>query len=355
MSNPSSPRFPIPSNFLFQNELPPGFLGPTAIFLDLDTNQLYVCKSFEKQRIGSEEQIRILRERLDQIKSIKSPHIVPYEKVFENDRMLFLIRRYIDTQPITETIPELDHIDVAEWMSTWKNVVRVFLHLHSHGIAPSFIKPNNVFLTKDKSVIITDLYPPPNDMNWMLHAPNPYALGFLAPEYFTQKEPPAAPADMWGLGVLLVLIMTSQLPWNTKNVFTMLHQINSLKMTFASEIPPEVESIIRGLLVIDSKKRLTAEQIINDSCAKPPCVKLPRLESASDVSKGMKLLTGRKRQSGIAVLCMEEAGRLRNHGLATTTRLLSKPDIPVRYRASQPPSGAATGRKSSVKLTTIPL
>lgn len=250
--------FPLPPKYIFQNELPRGFLGSSALFQNADTGQLCICKSFPLDQIGPPDKCQRFKERIDHIQAVQSKYVLSYSDLIETKDRILLIRPYIPESPITESLCQGPNSQILDSPSSafsfWQSICQCFTILHAHHIVPNFIKPSNIFITKDKKIIITDLYPPPNDIDVMLRSPKPFDVGFLAPEFFNQKQT-GVYSDLWSLGVLLAFMVTKSLPWPSKNLFTMLQHINKSSLNFVSAVPENMEKIIRSLVTLDTSQR----------------------------------------------------------------------------------------------------
>lgn len=314
--------FPLPPKYIFQSELPKGFLGSSALVKNADTGQLCVCKSFLLDQIGPSDRCQRFKERIDHIQAVQSKYVVSYNDLIETKDRLLLIRPYIPESPITESLcqgPDKENLGAPNSVySFWQTICQCFGMLHAHHIFPNFIKPNNVFITKERKILITDLYPPPNDIDVMLHTPIPFNVGFLAPEFFNQK-PTGRYSDFWSLGVLLAFMVTKSLPWSSKNLFTMLQQINTCSLTFSTQVPEKIESVIRSMVALDPSQRklpiLSSRQTVT----------ICHDRNSVDLSESQALLkknSARNQSNGFLMLQDKSKGIDNNISRATTTKLL---------------------------------
>ncbi|KAK8890878.1 hypothetical protein M9Y10_028077 [Tritrichomonas musculus] len=268
--------FPLPPKYIFHDEVLGSGLGHSAIVVQANTEKLFLCKSIKKDEIGNEDKIQRFRERLDHIQSVRNPYVLSYNEIIDTKDFLLLIRPYIQEPPLIEAFAEANLnssndnnqnpiFNDQQIFSFWKNICNCFLNMHSHHISPNFIKPTNIFIIRNSAIVVTDLYPPPSDIDVMIHSPNAFTIGFLAPEFFNQGRTGSF-SDLWSLGVLFSFMLTRSLPWSSKNIFTMLQQINTCNIKFSKPISPAYEEIIRNLLQIDPDKRvLNIEKTSNDN------------------------------------------------------------------------------------------
>lgn len=250
----------IPSKYVFKKELSRGFMSRTSIFEDIGTGKFYVCKTFEKENFRNLELANI-SSHIAKTTQQQFSFVQPYTEKYETDEYLMLIRPYIAGDCLTETISSADESNFEQLYNIWKTIFDHFSELHSFGICPNFIKPNNIFILKNGSVILVDLLPPPTDVDLMLRSISLFYIGFLAPEFFSAKENIGKESDLWSLGVLLVFMLTKSLPWKSNNIFTMLQQINSCNLVTATKIPDEYMCVIDSLIQNKPELRKLNENI----------------------------------------------------------------------------------------------
>ena len=256
------PRFPVPRGYVFLKHLGRGPMGCSEIVRSMD-GRIYVCKEIIKERIGNMERIQRFKERIDHIKTLRSPFVIPYVDLVEDETRIILIRQYFKNGALLESQEQLALFPHNKLFAMWSVLARTIYHLHQHHIGPNFIRPNNLFFYNGTCIVITDLYPSPADVNLILHSMNPTDLCFLAPEFFTQKYFPDTQADIWSLGVILTFLVTGEIPFNTKNVFSMITEISSCTMNVSKPIPSDIYSVIHSCMEIDPKKRSPIPSLIN--------------------------------------------------------------------------------------------
>jgi len=343
----TAPRYPIPDGFEYIRELGQGTLGYSALLRRKnDERSILVCKFVEKSKLGSNEKINRFKERIDHIKYLKSPFIVPITEIIEIGDVMYLIREYLPSESLAECVSTFCTIDPNFIVAVWNILVRTFSHLHSHHIYPSFIKPSNLFFVMNKFIMITDLCPPPSDLNMLVHSPKPIDIAFLAPEFFSHKTEPSFEADYWALGVLLVFMLTGSLPWNKKNVFSMVQSINTGKYEFPSSLPESVDAILRKILVVNPSERLALSASITTVVQSNTETRQIQ-QSRSELSENHKLdMIPRQRRASIvmakAAHVVLKDFKMTKGGTSMTNSLLSLhslnkvsgPDVMVRCRAA---------------------
>nr|CAH7748437.1 unnamed protein product [Callosobruchus chinensis] len=141
-------------------------------------------------------------------------------------------------------------------------------YLHNLGITHRDIKPENLLISQDGDLKISDF-----GMATMFRFKGKERLmdkkcgtkPYLAPEVL--REPyKAQPADLWSCGVVLVAMLTGELPWSeptdSNEEFVKWKTDVYLCETPWSKLGNTALSLVKQMLNVDPKKRLTLDQIL---------------------------------------------------------------------------------------------
>jgi serine/threonine protein kinase len=90
--------------------------------------------------------------------------------------------------------------------------------------------------------------------------------GYVAPEVLKNKGYDSGAVDMWSTGVILYILLCGFPPFYEEELPALFEQILHARYDFPSpwwdQISKEAKALVQGLLEIDPKKRLTAEQVM---------------------------------------------------------------------------------------------
>lgn len=249
------PDFPELPGFTYVEDLQDGFLGRTAIIqkMCIDDNTKLVCKCIDCHRLGNKESQEKFIDTLKSISLIRSIHFLPYSEVIVKDDHIFLIRPFLDLSTLEELVLTDENPKMNELFVLWKTIVRTFRNIHALDIAPCFIKPNNIFISASGKPIITDIYPPIFDAARPQSAKD---LIFLAPEFLEGKKKIGKPADVWSLGLLLLFMITGEVPWDIHNLIRMMRSMMKGYEGLSIEVPEPLKPIIQATVVVDPDQRI---------------------------------------------------------------------------------------------------
>eukprot|EP00180_Rhodochaete_pulchella_P001409 Plantae.Rhodophyta-Rhodochaete_pulchella.ctg222.p1 GENE.Plantae.Rhodophyta-Rhodochaete_pulchella.ctg222~~Plantae.Rhodophyta-Rhodochaete_pulchella.ctg222.p1 ORF type:complete len:441 (-),score=60.39 Plantae.Rhodophyta-Rhodochaete_pulchella.ctg222:1132-2454(-) len=227
------------------------------------TKQRYAIKAVDKS--NPEEQEFILAE-VNVIRTVSHQNIVRTYDIFDTPRTLFLVMEHCGGGELFDIIAEAGRFSESNASSVMRSIVRGIDYLALHNIIHRDIKPENVLCVDRKwplRVKICDFGlagfyrgEERNNDRALIGTP-----GYVAPE-IVKKEPYGPAVDMWGCGVLLYIMLSGKMPFYGRDDLECLrriaHGVYSFPMREWRNISPDAVSLVKALLQLDPKKRLTA-------------------------------------------------------------------------------------------------
>jgi serine/threonine protein kinase len=86
------------------------------------------------------------------------------------------------------------------------------------------------------------------------------SLHYVTPEIILRHEYEEDAADVWSLRVVLYVTTTGALPWTEEDTQEICEQIVSGKYWISPDFSLELQDLIRGMMNVDAKERLTLQQ-----------------------------------------------------------------------------------------------
>jgi len=92
--------------------------------------------------------------------------------------------------------------------------------------------------------------------------------GYVAPEVLQNKGYTGGAIDMWSTGVILYILLCGFPPFYEEELPALFEQIMKARYDFPSpwwdNISNEAKGLVKGMLTVDPKKRLTAKQVYSN-------------------------------------------------------------------------------------------
>lgn len=310
----------LPNGYVFQNEVIGSILGRSCIALKSESSEKYVIKVIDKSRFGTSEQADTFLSMIRKSTSIQSKFIAPYLSAIENGNRIYLIRRFVDGVSLAEQITMNHKTDLNYYFVIWKVLLRTLQHLHQSGISPNYIRPSNIFLTRENEPVLVDMYPPMQD--FCQRHKNILSVCFLAPEFFTGATPPSESSDIWSVSLIFLYMLTGQIPWNSQNLFKMIQQIIKGHDGIVIRIPEEIREIITKSLQADPTQRATLSWLMAQS------PQVSTIETFPGVNHTKKLCTQKSMLLGSKFAKQQVLGRKSLADLPPTKGILDEDDDP---------------------------
>ena len=80
---------------------------------------------------------------------------------------------------------------------------------------------------------------------------------YLAPEIIIDKGYEGFFVDIWSLGVLLFAMLCGTVPFKASNLEDLHRLILIGEFTFPNELSQEAQALVRGMIMLEPKQRLT--------------------------------------------------------------------------------------------------
>lgn len=249
-------------NYTKTTKLGMGASGTVYRVIDKATGQEYAMKEILKIKIDSK-----LKEdhMLDEIQhnAIVSgcPFVCSIVGVSETPRAIYVLmnicgtdfQRYIDSRQGTN--------DLSVKIGWLKCMATAIQCCHSHGVIHSDIKPSNFLIDDKNNVYLIDF-----GLSQFTERVQHRVSGtpkYIAPELTVfSKIHVSTAVDMWALGITFYYILTGDVPFHGKDVKTIFKDILTRDPDF-TRIPPEVLSILEGLLNKNYEERWTTQQVLD--------------------------------------------------------------------------------------------
>nr|CAI5823963.1 unnamed protein product [Callosobruchus analis] len=202
------------------------------------------------------------------------PYIIELQDVFESSTFIFLVFELCKHGELFDYLTSVVTLSEKKTRYIMRQIFEGVQHVHSRGVVHRDLKPENILLDDNLNVKITDF-----GFAKILHDNELLTdlcgtPGYLAPETLRCNMIDDAPGysfevDIWACGVIMYTLLVGCPPFWHRKQMVMLRNIMEGNYTFSSpewnDISEEPKDLIRRLLVVDPKKRIS----ITDALSHP--------------------------------------------------------------------------------------
>jgi len=238
--------------------------------------KLLVMKEVDISRMGSREK-KNAEVEVQVLASLKHPYIVRYTESFVHDQMLCIVMDYCEGGDLGQYVAQrkrhrssIAEPQVVRWFT---QMCLALKHVHDKNIIHRDIKAQNIFLAKRESrsepgslgcVKIADFgIAKVLDSTTSLARTQVGTPYYLSPE-ICQKQPYAAPSDMWALGCVIYELCALRVPFEANDLP---HLVDKIVRGPTAKIPTpqfsrELSDLVGELLLRMPNQRPTAEKVL---------------------------------------------------------------------------------------------
>jgi len=248
-----------------KDELGKGAFSTVKLAINKKTGEKVAVKIIDKTQASAEADEKRLKTEVAILTQVKHTNIVCLKDLFETPQTLYLVMELVTGGELFDKIVEKGQYSEKEASATVKKILSSVDYLHTVNIAHRDLKPENLLLRGDDEtdVMLSDfgLSKIINQTTMMETAcGTPY---YVAPEVLSaqgyDKE-----VDLWSVGVITYLLLCGFPPFYGETLPEVFEQIMKADYDFPdpywTDISKDAKDFIAKLLVVDSKKRLTAKQ-----------------------------------------------------------------------------------------------
>lgn len=198
------------------------------------------------------------------MKLMDHPNIVRIYDVFEGEKELFLVLEYVDGGELFDYLVNHGRMEPHKALCYFKQIIYGLAYAHAFAVIHRDLKPENILIASldPPHVKIADwgmaaFAPPEHHLETSCGSPH-----YASPEIVRGEPYSGTATDIWSCGVILFALMTGRLPFDDKNIRTLLQKVKSGKFEIPTYVFPEATDLITRMLVVDVNKRIKMSEIL---------------------------------------------------------------------------------------------
>lgn len=258
-------------NYRMIKELGEGAFGKVFLVEHRTTHIRRAVKELDKSKAEKDSHSKFIAE-VDILSRLDHPHILKLCELYEDTLRYYVVSEVLTGGELFDYVIKLGHLSEATAAKIMHQILSAVTYCHQNGIVHRDLKPENLLLESQpqegKEIIIkmidfgtSSLFSSSSRLHKKIGTPY-----YIAPEVlnmdYTEK------CDVWSCGVILYILLSGYPPFPGKSNEEIMRKVRIGQFHFNhpefNTISTEAKTLIRKMLVMDQRSRLSAEQALQD-------------------------------------------------------------------------------------------
>jgi serine/threonine protein kinase len=206
----------------------------------------------EKQRLGIDREITMM-------KLMDHPNIMRIYDVYEDEHELYLVLEYIEGGELFDFIVNRGKLNQFEALVCFQQIIYGLNYAHAFSIIHRDLKPENILIRSFNPPLIkiadwgmAAFAPPTLQLETSCGSPH-----YASPEIVNGHKYQGTATDIWSCGVILFALLCGRLPFDDKDIRTLLSKVKIGKYDMPEFINPMAKDLLDRMLQVDASARIT--------------------------------------------------------------------------------------------------
>lgn len=206
------------------------------------------------------------KEEIFILKNLHHPNIISFEKTFEDSENIYLLTEFCPNGTMADLLTKRKELTEFEIQIYIIQIINILKYLRNNNIIHRDLKLSHFVFSKNMELKLCGFH-----LAIKFKEDNQTVKGrsgtldYMAPEVVDSKKYYSYEIDLWSLGILIYRIIIGKFPFRTTIRELTENKIKSGEYSFPKNkiINENAKDLIRKLLILDPKKRLNLEQILD--------------------------------------------------------------------------------------------
>ncbi|KAJ3608428.1 hypothetical protein NHX12_025475 [Muraenolepis orangiensis] len=246
--------------YRLEKTLGKGQTGLVKLGVHCITAQKVAIKIVNREKLSESVLMKVERE-IAILKLIEHPHVLKLHDVYENNRYLYLVLEHVSGGELFDYLVKKGRLTPKEARRFFRQIISALDFCHNHSICHRDLKPENLLLDEKNNIRIADFGMASLQVGDRLLETSCGSPHYACPEVIRGEKYDGRRADVWSCGVILFALLVGALPFDHDNLRQLLEKVKSGVFHVPHFIPPDCQSLLKGMIEVDPDKRLTLEVI----------------------------------------------------------------------------------------------
>lgn len=231
---------------------------------NLMTQESVAIKVINKDQVKKQGLMEQIKREISVMRLVKHPNIVELKEVMATKTKIFFVIEYVKGGELFAKVVK-GKLKEESARKYFQQLISAVDFCHSRGVYHRDLKPENLLLDENGDLKVSDfgLSALPEQMwnDGLLHT-QCGTPAYVAPEVLRKKGYDGAKSDIWSCGVILFVLLSGFLPFQTENIMKLYRKIFKAEYQFPSWISCDARKLISRILVADPEKRISVSEIM---------------------------------------------------------------------------------------------
>jgi len=241
-----------------------GSFGTVKLCNHKITKQPYAMKIINKTKMNK-SQLELLQREIIIMSKLSHPHIVHLEEAFDTDKTTCLVLELITGGSILTRLLTVGPYPEPDACVIMKQLLEACQYMSSCGIAHRDLKPDNILITDEGEIKISD-FGLSKDFTTSILVSAVGTANYVAPEVLSGAEYNSA-CDVWSCGVICYAILSTQMPFFGKDNARVFEKILAVDYSFPDDYFGQVSDtaldFIDSIFVLNPLKRASYQDLLH--------------------------------------------------------------------------------------------
>lgn len=231
-----------------------GRFGTVKAATHCDTHHKVAIKMVKKQHFEPDE-VHIQC-------SLDHKHIMKVHEAFDLGEYVCIVMDYMPGRDLIRYLGMQVRLRENDAQRLFQQLIDAIGHCHDNSIVHRDVKAENILLDDDNNMKLIDFGFAGRLQDDQLPAKNCGSMHYAAPEVLSKDCQFHGPeVDVWSCGVVLYLLLTSYLPFDSCNSDELREMIGAGLYSIPGEVSSSVKNLIMEMLTVNQGRRISVAMI----------------------------------------------------------------------------------------------
>lgn len=243
-----------------------GSMATVYIGRDLETNRIYAVKALSREAAADNELSERFKREFELLSRISGPHVVAPVDFGDDKGVLFIVMDYVDGHTLKHAVLTGGPFQPRRAIDVIEQSAAGVATAASRGVTHRDIKPQNLLLTVDNTVKLTDFGLARSHESKDITVTG-FFVGtpfYVAPEQVENSRRVDTRADMYSLGCVFFELLTGRVPYDGEHAWdVVMKHLNSpipLVTALRPDLPPAYDTFFQRALAKRPEDRFQSAQ-----------------------------------------------------------------------------------------------